>query len=195
VSQPVSSDLDQSELRAKNTRLGMIALGVACAMVGVGFAAVPLYNLFCRVTGYGGTTQVADESTAAGVKAINKTISVRFDANIRSDLGWDFRPEKTTETVRIGERSMAIFLATNTSGKRVTGQASYNVTPDSAGAYFNKIQCFCFTEQTLEPGQSVRMPVIFYVDPSIVDNPDARIVNQITLSYTFYPVDRDEQGG
>lgn len=190
-----ATDIGDDDLRSRNTRLGMIALGVACAMVGLGFASVPLYNLFCRVTGYGGTTQVADAGTAAGVKSIDRTISVRFDSNVRSDLGWDFKPERQTETVRIGERSMAIFLATNNSSERVTGQASYNVTPDAAGAYFNKIQCFCFTEQTLEPGQSVRMPVIYYVDPAIVDDPDANIVHQITLSYTFYPVDRGEQGG
>jgi cytochrome c oxidase assembly protein subunit 11 len=174
---------------APNTRTGLMAGGLAVAMVGLGFASVPLYRLFCQVTGLGGTTQLA-EGPAPGT--IGQSITVRFDANHAPTLPWSFAPEKAQQRVAIGERQIAFFTAKNLAGFPVKGTATFNVTPSQAGKYFNKIQCFCFTEQTLTPGKQVRMPVIFFVDPKIMDDPDARDINEITLSYTFYPVDGDE---
>ncbi len=152
-------------------------------MLGASFAAVPLYRIFCQATGYGGTTQRAAKPSPG---AVDHTMTVRFDANVRH-LAWDFTPEERTKSVRLGENTLAFFRATNTSDRTLHGTAMFNVTPDIAGAYFYKIQCFCFTEQTLQPGQSVEMPVSFYVDPSILDDMDARVLSEITLSYTFYP--------
>ena len=165
----------------------MIAAGVALGMVGLSYASVPLYRLFCQVTGFGGTTQRAE---AAPEKATDKTVSVRFDANTSGSLDWSFHAVQTSMTVKVGEQTMAYYKATNISDKPLTGSAVFNVTPVQAGAYFNKIQCFCFTEQTLQPGQSVEMPVSFFVDPDMLDDPDAAGIKEITLSYTFYPVDK-----
>jgi cytochrome c oxidase assembly protein subunit 11 len=176
-------------LERRNRRVGLIALAVAIAMLGLGYAAVPLYDLFCRVTGFGGTTQVATEAAAADAAALSAgapTISIRFDANTARDMPWQFRPRQVTDTVQIGQRDMAIFEAKNLSSVPVTGTASFNVEPEQAGAYFNKIQCFCFTEQTLRPGQEVTMPVVYFVDPKALDDPNMRGVEQITLSYTFH---------
>ena len=174
-----------------NARTGIIAALVALAMLGLGFAAVPLYRIFCQVTGFGGTTQratagEAQAAEAAGARIAGATISVRFDANIDPDLPWTFRPEQVTKTVKLGQRQMAFFYAKNNSNVPVTGQASFNVSPDQTGAYFNKVQCFCFTEQTLQPGEEVHMPVLFFVDPAIAADPDAAPVEQITLSYSFH---------
>ena len=176
-------------LERRNRRVALIAFGVAVAMLGLGYAAVPLYDLFCRVTGFGGTTQVATEAEAADAAALSAgapTISIRFDANTARDMPWQFRPRQVTDTVQIGQRDMAIFEAKNLSSVPVTGTASFNVEPEQAGAYFNKIQCFCFTEQTLRPGQEVTMPVVYFVDPKALDDPNMRGVEQITLSYTFH---------
>jgi cytochrome c oxidase assembly protein subunit 11 len=176
-------------LERKNRRVGLIVFTVALAMLGLGYAAVPLYDLFCRVTGFGGTTQVASEAdaaTAARLSAGAPTISIRFDANVARDMPWEFRPRQVTDTVQIGQRDMAIYEATNHSSVPVTGTASFNVEPEQAGAYFNKIQCFCFTEQTLRPGQHVTMPVLYFVDPAALDDPNMEGVEQITLSYTFH---------
>jgi cytochrome c oxidase assembly protein subunit 11 len=159
-------------------------------MVGVGFAAVPLYRLFCQVTGFGGTTMRVDAAQAATVQVSNKTIVVRFDANQREGLPWEFKPERPTDTVSIGAKDMSIYIAKNLSNEPVTGTATFNVTPALAGQYFNKIQCFCFTEQTLKPGEQVRMPVLFYVDPKIMTDPETKDIEEITLSYTFYPVEK-----
>jgi cytochrome c oxidase assembly protein subunit 11 len=169
------------------TRTALLSLGVAVGMTGVGYASVPLYRMFCQVTGFDGTTQRADD--APGAVASGKIISVRFDANRSNALPWDFKPERVQEKVILGEREMAFFVAKNLSDKPITGTATFNVTPSQAGKYFNKIQCFCFTAQTLTPGKQVRMPVVFYVDPKIMDDPGARDIEEITLSYTFYPVD------
>ena len=161
-------------------------------MLGLGFASVPLYRIFCQQTGYGGTTQRA----AADVKlqpAVGHTMSIRFDSNVQPGMPWQFYPEHRTDTVTVGARDMAIFIAKNMSDKPVTGTASFNVTPIQSGAYFTKIQCFCFTQQTLQPGEQVRMPVIYYVDPKILNDPDNRDTQQITLSYTFYPVEQDKK--
>jgi cytochrome c oxidase assembly protein subunit 11 len=173
----------------KNRRVALIVLAAAAAMLGLGFAAVPLYRIFCQVTGYGGTTQVATAAEAADAAARSAgapTISIRFDANTASDMPWMFRPRQVTDTVQIGQRDMAIFEARNLSSVPVTGTASFNVEPEQAGAYFTKIQCFCFTEQTLRPGQEVAMPVIYFVDPRALDDPNMKGVEQITLSYTFH---------
>lgn len=170
----------------RNRRTALIAVLAAFTMLGLGYASVPLYRLFCQVTGYGGTTMRATQ--AAGAVA-GKTMEVRFDANHSSSLPWSFKAEATSQTVTIGARNIAFFTATNLSDKPVTGTATYNVTPTQSGAHFAKIQCFCFNKQTLAPGQTMRMPVIFFVQPAILDDPLAKDVKAITLSYTFYPVD------
>lgn len=175
----------------RNRRTMLAAAGVGVAMLALGFASVPLYRIFCEQTGFGGTTQRAEAATAVPV-ATGHTMSVRFDSNVAPGMPWRFHPERPTQTVTVGARSMAVFIAKNMSDKPVIGTAAFNVTPTQAGAYFTKIQCFCFTQQTLKPGQEVRMPVLFYVDPKIIDDPDNKDTQQITLSYTFYPV---EQGG
>ncbi|MEC9067064.1 MAG: cytochrome c oxidase assembly protein [Pseudomonadota bacterium] len=172
-------------------RVGMLSFLAAAGMVGLGYAAVPLYQLFCQVTGFGGTTQRATEAEAdlaarMAQSAGARTISVRFDATTSHSMPWTFAPEKVTETVQIGERDMAFFVARNDSAEPITGTATFNVEPEQTGKYFNKIQCFCFTEQTLQPGEEVRMPVLFFVDPAIMDDPNAQGVEQITLSYTFH---------
>lgn len=175
-----------AQLAKSNARVGLLAGGLALAMLGLGFAAVPLYRLFCQVTGFDGTTRRVTEAQAAEFKATGEDLSVRFDGNVERGLPWSFRPEQITQQVVLGGRKMAIYLARNDSDKPVTGRATFNVEPEAAGKYFNKVQCFCFTEQTLQPHQEVRMPVVFFVDPKIKNDPDARDVEQITLSYTFH---------
>ena len=172
----------------RNTRTALLAALLVVFMTGVAFASVPLYRLFCQVTGFGGTPLRAEEVDAS-MKATGKLVSVRFDANTNSALPWEFEPEERVQRVAVGARDMAFYTAKNLSDKPITGTATFNVTPAQAGQYFTKIQCFCFTEQTLKPGEEVRMPVIFFVDPKILDDPDARKIDEITLSYTFYPVD------
>ncbi len=170
----------------RNARTGLIALGGALAMLGLGFASVPLYRIFCQVTGFGGTTMKVSEAQAASVKVAEGHISVRFDANVDRGMPWKFAPQQVTQEMRIGTRKMAFYKAENLSDKPVTGVASFNVEPEYVGKYFNKIQCFCFERQTLQPGQSIDMPVIYYIDPKILDDPEAKNVEQITLSYTFH---------
>ncbi|WP_372730902.1 cytochrome c oxidase assembly protein [Novosphingobium sp.] len=169
----------------KNRRVGLLAAGGAVAMLGLGYASVPLYRLFCQVTGYGGTTQRADALTASAIKVAGKVVTVRFDANVAKTLPWEFKPEQIKQDLKLGERKIATYRARNLTGRTITGTAMFNVSPEQAGKYFNKIQCFCFTEQKLLPGQDVRMPVIYYVDPAILDDPAARNIEEITLSYTF----------
>jgi cytochrome c oxidase assembly protein subunit 11 len=179
---------------SRNVRTALMAGAFAAAMVGLGFAAVPLYDLFCRVTGFGGTTMRVTEEQAAAINvATGSTISVRFDSNVRG-LNWTFRPERARERLTVGARDMMIFLATNNADVPLTGTASFNVTPSQAGPYFSKVQCFCFTEQEIQPGETVRMPVVYFIDPRILDDPDARDVQEITLSYTFFPVDEPAGG-
>jgi cytochrome c oxidase assembly protein subunit 11 len=171
-----------------NRRTGLAAALLAVGMIGLAYASVPLYRLFCQVTGFGGTTQVA--ATAAPLAAVpGSRIKVRFDANVAPGLGWRFRPKATDVTIPIGEKRLAFYTTTNTAAVPVTGRAVFNVSPDVAGRYFVKIDCFCFTEQTLQAGETVDMPVTYYIDPAILDDPVARKVDEITLSYTFYPVD------
>ena len=176
--------------QSQNTRTGLIFLGVALAMLALGYAAVPLYRMFCQVTGIDGTTQRASAAQAATVQATGQRISVRFDGNVANGLPWTFRPMQTTSNVVIGEKALAKYEARNNSAREVTGTAVFNVSPVQAGKYFTKIECFCFTEQTLKPGQDVEMPVIYYVDPAILEDPDTKDIEQITLSYSFYESER-----
>ena len=171
----------------RNRRVALWTFGIAAGMLGLGFASVPLYRMFCQATGFDGTTQRVSEAQAENVKAVADTMSIRFDANVERGMPWQFKALQTTDQVTIGVRDMAIFWAKNTSKEPLTGTASFNVEPEYVGKYFNKIQCFCFTEQTLQPGQEVRMPVLYYVDPAILNDKDAKDVEQITLSYTFHP--------
>jgi cytochrome c oxidase assembly protein subunit 11 len=163
--------------------------GVVAFMVGMAYAAVPLYDWFCRVTGFAGTTQVAE---AGSDVVLDRTVNVRFDASTMG-IDWDFKPVQRQMTVRLGETGLAFYEATNTSDRPITGTASFNVTPYATGGYFSKIACFCFVEQTLQPGETVQMPVTFYVDPEIVDDPEASRVPTITLSYTFYETEASRE--
>lgn len=171
------------ELARRNRRVGLMAATAAGLMVGLAFASVPLYDLFCRMTGYAGTTQVA---TKAPDQPGERVVTIRFNADTAQGLPWGFRPEQVSMQVRVGEEHMAFYKAVNRSGRPITGTATFNVQPDQAGIYFQKLACFCFTEQTLAPGQSVDMPVSFFVDPAMADDPAMARVNTITLSYTFF---------
>jgi cytochrome c oxidase assembly protein subunit 11 len=179
-------------LARRNGRTAALATLLVAAMVGLAFASVPLYRLFCQVTGFGGTTQRAAAASVPG--PVGRMISVRFDANVSPALGWEFRPVDTNRRIAIGARNIALYTARNLTDRPVTGTATFNVTPSQAGQYFTKVQCFCFTEQRLRPGEEVRMPVVFFVDPAILDDPAARNISEITLSYTFYPVDQPRTG-
>ena len=176
----------ETTLSGKNRRSALWAGFFGLCMLGMGYAAVPLYEVFCRVTGYGGTTQRVGEAQAATVKATNRVMSIRFDSNVNSALPWTFKPEQAVDHVSVGARDMAIYIATNESDQPVLGTATFNVTPVQAAKYFNKVQSFCFTEQLLKPGQTMRMPVLYYVDPAILEDPETRDIEEITLSYTFY---------
>jgi cytochrome c oxidase assembly protein subunit 11 len=155
------------------------------AMVGAAYAAVPLYNWFCRTTGFAGTTQVAHQ---APEHILGRTINIRFDSNVAPGLPWKFMPEQNEITVRIGEVTTVHYKVINEAARTITAQASYNVSPPQVGGYFAKINCFCFTEQTMKPGETREMTVVFYVDPKIAQDRDQDDLNTITLSYTFYPV-------
>ncbi len=169
-------------------RTALAAVMLVFGMTGLAFASVPLYRIFCQVTGFDGTTMRASTDRAPGAVK-GSSISIRFDSNTSSALPWTFRPVKRTETVTIGEREIAHYSAKNLSARTVTGTASFNVTPVLAGKYFTKIQCFCFERQTLKAGEEVQMPVVYYVDPKILTDPSTRDIAEITLSYTFYPVE------
>jgi cytochrome c oxidase assembly protein subunit 11 len=174
-----------AQRRISNGAMAMLLIGVLAGAVGLVIASVPLYRLFCQVTGYGGTTRVAEQaSDTIGARQV----TVRFNADLSRDMPWAFVPVKREMTLAVGETGLAYFKATNHADHPVTGTATYNVTPASAGPFFDKIQCFCFTEQTLAPGQSADLPVSFFVDPAIADDPDMVDVSTITLSYTFFPV-------
>ncbi|MBR0552492.1 cytochrome c oxidase assembly protein [Stakelama marina] len=172
----------------RNQRTASFGGLIVLLMVGLGFASVPLYRVFCQVTGLNGTPQTA--ANAPG--GVGDKITVAFDSNVSPKLPWTFKPERRADTIDIGARDMAFYTATNNADHPVTGTATFNVTPARVGKYFTKIECFCFTEQTLAPGETVRMPVTFFVDPKILSDPDTRDVQEITLSYTFYPVDSGE---
>lgn len=181
----MTGQLNDNTITRKNRRVALICGGVFCAMVGVSFAAVPLYDMFCRVTGYGGTPQRVDQVSDV---ILDRTITIRFDSNTAPGLPWEFKPKQREIELRIGETTEAIYVARNTADVATTGTASFNVSPDLAGAYFNKLECFCFTEQELQPGQAYEMPVQFFVDPEIVNVPELKNIKSITLSYTFHPL-------
>jgi len=170
----------------RNQRVGFVCLAVVASMVGVAYASVPLYEMFCQATGYGGTTQTS-AGNPKGV--IARPMTVRFDSNIDSGLNWTIVPSKPI-TDDIGKVDTVNFVATNNSDHAVTGQAIFNVSPERAGLYFNKIECFCFTEQTLQPGETVEMPIVFFVDPDLAQNAELDTLKELTLSYTFYPVNK-----
>ena len=179
---PISSNA--TARRHQVTAWSLTAL--VAGMIGLSFAAVPLYRAFCQVTGYGGTTQKVEQES---VRVLDRIIRVRFDANASADMPWSIRPAQRTIDIRIGETALVFFKARNDWPSTVHGTASYNVTPEIAGSYFNKIECFCFTEQVLKSGEETDMPVTFFIDPEIVEDPDAKDIREITLSYTFFRTD------
>jgi cytochrome c oxidase assembly protein subunit 11 len=172
---------------SKSSRHGIVALslvGLVAAMVGLSFASVPLYRLFCQATGYGGVPQRADKGAD---RVLDRTIRIRFDSNVALGLPWSFTPAQRTMDIKIGETTLAFFKASNRAAVPVSGTAIFNVSPELAGRYFTKIECFCFKQQTLQGGQTVEMPVTFFVDPNVVEDEDTKNISEITLSYTFYP--------
>jgi len=158
-------------------------------MIGMAYAAVPLYAMFCQMTGYGGTTQRVEQYSD---RVLDKKITVRFDANVSGGLPWDFKPVQRDITMKIGETAQIHYAASNPFSTPTAGRATFNVTPEMAGAYFNKVECFCFTDTTLKPGETLDMPVVFYVDPDIVDVPELKDITTITLSYTFFPIETEK---
>jgi cytochrome c oxidase assembly protein subunit 11 len=176
-------------LQGKNRTLVQL-IGVVVTMGSLSFAAVPFYDWFCRVTGYGGTPQVAETAPDA---ILEQTVKIRFDASVEAGMPWSFKPVVRSMDIRIGETGLAFYEAHNPTDRAIAGTASFNVFPDTAGGYFTKIECFCFQEQILQPGETVQMPVTFFVDPSIIDDPDAKFVHEITLSYTFHETPLPEE--
>lgn len=175
--------MSQTPDRKRMARTAMIASAVVAGMTGLAFAAVPIYDAFCKVTGYGGTTQ---EAQAAPTQILDRRIEVRFDANISPDLPVEFAPKQNSESLRIGETGLAFYRVRNTSDETIVARATYNVTPHIAGQYFAKLECFCFTDRVIAPGQEADLPVVFFVDPEIVSDPDTADINTLTLSYTFF---------
>lgn len=183
----------KNEIVTRSEKSNRVVAAVCVAffggMIGMAYAAVPLYDMFCKVTGYGGTTQ---RVTQYSDRVLDRTITVRFDANTSGDLAWKFQPVARDITIRIGETAQAHYAAENDGDMPTSGRATFNVMPALAGAYFNKVECFCFTDTTLKPGETLDMPVIFYVDPDIVDVPELKDIKTITLSYTFFPIEGQE---
>lgn len=168
----------------RNDRVLVMCLGVVAGMVGLAYASVPLYRIFCQVTGFAGTPQMA---SAASQVMVDRQIEIRFDANVGQGLPWSFKPERVSMKLRLGENSETHYRAQNLSAEAIAGKATFNVTPVKAGQYFNKIHCFCFTRQELKAGQAMDMGVAFFVDPAIATDPETKDVTAITLSYTFFP--------
>ena len=186
----MNTDGNNSDRQARQ-HLAVLAACVLLAggMGGLAYASVPLYKLFCQVTGYGGTTQRSDGS---GVVISNRDITVRFDANISAGLNWKFYPAQRSVKAKFGETVEVVFIAENLAGNTRAGTATFNVTPQQAGAYFNKIECFCFTDTVVKPGEKLEMPVVFFVDPALLETEEGRDVSTITLSYTFFAVNKPE---
>lgn len=178
-----------SAIAKKNNRLAIIAVSVVLGMVGLAYASVPLYNLFCKVTGYGGTTQRAEMFDA---QVIDRDMKVRFVANVHRDMPWDFKPQQGTQQLKVGEQGLAYFEAHNPTNQTIVGTATYNVAPHKAGLYFAKVECFCFTEQVLKPGETVVMPVVYFIDPLIEEDRNLNEVTEVTLSYTFFVMDDED---
>jgi cytochrome c oxidase assembly protein subunit 11 len=172
-------------LQRRHRAIALWCAVLVVGMVGASYAAVPLYRLFCQVTGYDGTPRRAAQPSD---RMVEKTVTVRFDGNVAPGLPWRFEPVENTRTVKLGENAVAIYRATNTSDQRIVATATYNILPEIAASYFNKLQCFCFTEQALEPGETAELALSFFIDPEIVGDKDARGVTHVTVSYTFYPV-------
>ena len=181
-----------NEKTNRNGRLAARLVLVACVMLSLSFASVPLYDWFCRVTGFGGETSVASNAVS-DEEILDETIKVRFDASLEAGMPWDFEPVERQITLKIGESAVMNYRAHNPTDKPVAGTASFNVYPYAAGSYFTKIECFCFQTQVLEPGQEVLMPVSFFVDPKILDDPESEYIQSITLSYTFHLTDLPER--
>ena len=169
--------------KVNNTRTLVVLLGLIALMVGLVVASVPLYRLFCQVTGYGGTTQQAEASDGT---VLGREMTVRFNSDVNNDLPWHFKPVQRSVKIKIGEEALIFYKAVNTSKETITGTATFNVTPFKAAQYFNKIECFCFTEQTLAPGEEIDMPVTFFVDSALADDERLKEAKAITLSYTFF---------
>ena len=179
----MSSNVPSDPDRARNVKVAVICAAAFFGMIGAAFASVPLYRAFCQVTGFDGATRRAD---AAADTVLDKTLTVRFDANVR-DLPFAFNAEQTAQKVRIGETKLAFFKVTNTSDRAVTARAIYNVVPEQAGPYFQKLQCFCFEDQTIAAGATVEMPVLYYIDPKYASDMNTKGKPEVTLSYTFFP--------
>ena len=176
--------MEQERVRARRSRLIVVSLvGLVIAMGGLAFASVPLYRLFCQVTGFGGVTQRAEVAPAV---VAGKTMTVRFNSDTSPDLPWTFQPLQREMTLEIGATGLAVYRVTNNSNVRIVGQATFNVTPYDVGYYFTKLECFCFQEQVLEPGQSAELPVTFFIDPAILEDAEAKDIHTVTLSYTFF---------
>ena len=186
MTDPNQQKLDPAMVR-RNKRVAILGMGIAFSMVGLAYASVPLYNIFCQVTGFGGTPGKATDNPKG---IIDRQMTVRFDSNVANDLAWSVKPALSISD-RIGAVDTVNYVATNYSDKPITGMAVFNVSPDKAGVYFNKIECFCFTEQTLQPGETVDMPIVFFVDPELDDNQELDTIKEITLSYTFYASDNE----
>ena len=175
-----------ADAQMRNTKTAMVVVGVVMFMVAMSFAAVPAYKAFCQVTGWGGTTQRADQNAS---RTLARKMTVRFDATVNQGLSWRFKPEQISQDLNIGETGLAFYEAENYANKPITGTATFNVSPAKAGIYFKKVECFCFTEQTLQPGEKVSMPVTYFIDPALADDPNLNEVETITLSYTFFSFD------
>ncbi|EFO34477.1 cytoChrome c oxidase assembly protein CtaG [Roseibium sp. TrichSKD4] len=173
-----------------NRKVAFACVALFGTMIGAAYAAVPLYDWFCRVTGFGGKTQVAEE---AAQEVIDRVVTIRFDGNVNRGLPWDFKPEQRTITLKMGETGQLAYVAKNIGTNTSVGTSTFNVTPYEAGAYFNKLDCFCFTEQPLKAGEQVEMPVVFFVDPEMNKDPNLKHIKEITLSYTFFPAHDAEQ--
>jgi cytochrome c oxidase assembly protein subunit 11 len=173
----------------RNLRVLMMLVGVVAGMTGLAYASVPLYRLFCQVTGFGGTPQRA---AAAPTEISDRIVRVTFTADVAAGLGWKFQPLQRNLELKVGENKLAFYVAENLESKPVTGRATFNVSPEIFGPYFSKIECFCFTEQTLQPGQRIEMPVSFFIDPAVLDDPALRKLNDVTLSYTFFRAADDD---
>ncbi|MGO4387245.1 cytochrome c oxidase assembly protein [Microvirga sp. 2YAF29] len=175
---------ENTDIQRKMKRTAFACAVIVVGMVGLAYASVPLYDLFCKVTGFGGTPIVRDANNS---DVMNRTVTVRFDSNVAPGLSWRFSPEKPDVKVKLGETTTVYYKVTNTGSKPATGIATYNVQPDLAGTYFSKLECFCFTEQTLQPGETLESAVVFYVDPRLVEDSDVKDLTSITLSYTYFP--------
>ncbi|MEZ5871878.1 MAG: cytochrome c oxidase assembly protein [Nitratireductor sp.] len=186
-----ATKIHRAKSGSANLRVAAMCLAFVAGMGGLAYASVPLYRIFCQVTGYGGTTQARENSE--GIAIVDRDITVRFDSNVSPGLDWKFYPETRSETLKLGEVGEMNFVVENHSDETITGTATFNVTPQNAGAYFNKIACFCFTDTVVKPGEKLEMPVVFFVDPELLDAVETRDIKTITLSYTFFQSDKPEK--